>query len=116
MSDRLLQSLTCPLCCQYMRPPITLCQAGHNICSSCRPDMQWWGGNRCPQCDSPLLDTRNVALESIAGSLLYPCRYSAAGCPHKFRLEDVGPHHAECPHRSYGCPLRALEHCKWTGR
>jgi hypothetical protein len=111
-----LQTLTCPVCCEYMRPPITLCQAGHNICCRCRPSLQWPGGNKCPRCEGPLLDTRNVALETIARSLLYPCRYSVAGCRGKFGMDDIGQHHARCPHRSYDCPLRRLEGCKWTGR
>lgn len=105
------QTLTCPLCREYMCPPITLCQAGHNICSRCRS-----GTEKCPTCERPLLDTRNVALETIARNLVYPCRFSPAGCRGKFRMDDVGKHHAQCPHRSYDCPLRELEGCKWTGR
>lgn len=116
MSQSVFQLLTCPQCREYMRPPITLCQAGHNICSSCRPSFLFPGGNKCPSCERPLLDTRNVALETIARSLVYPCRYSSAGCREKLRMDDVLKHHAQCPHRSYDCPLRALEGCKWTGR
>jgi hypothetical protein len=110
------QLLTCPLCREYMRPPITLCQAGHNICSRCRPRLQFSGGNKCSACARPLLDTRNVALETIARGLLYPCRYSRAGCRKKFAMDDVAEHHAQCLYRLYDCPLRALEACKWTGR
>jgi E3 ubiquitin-protein ligase SIAH1 len=108
------QTLTCPLCREYMRPPITLCQAGHNICSRCRSDRS--DGNKCLSCESPLLNTRNVALETIARNLVYPCRYSVAGCRKRFGMDDVAKHHAQCPHRSYDCPLLALEGCKWTGR
>jgi hypothetical protein len=110
------QLLTCPLCREYMRPPITLCQAGHNVCSSCRSSFLFSDGNKCPRCDRPLLDTRNVALETIARGLVYPCRYSSAGCREKLAMDDIVKHHAQCPHRSYDCPLRALEGCKWTGR
>jgi hypothetical protein len=105
------QLLTCPLCREYMRPPITLCQAGHNICSSCRSSLL-----KCPRCERPLLDTRNVALETIARSLVYPCRYNSAGCREKLGMDVVVKHHMLCPHRSYDCPLQALEGCKWTGR
>lgn len=111
-----LQVLTCPLCREYMAPPITLCKAGHNICSSCRPGLQFSGGNKCPHCGQPLLETRNVALETIARSLRYPCRYGVAGCRLTFSLNDIGKHHACCPHRSYDCPLRTLENCRWNGR
>ena len=110
------QVLTCPLCREYMLPPITLCQAGHNICSSCRPSLQFSGGNKCPHCGKPLLETRNVALETIARGLSYPCRYRDAGCLLKFSANDIRKHHGHCPHRSYDCPLRALDRCQWTGR
>jgi len=110
------QVLTCPLCREYMLPPITLCKAGHNICSSCRPGLQFTGGNKCPHCGKPLLETRNVALETIARGLSYPCRYRDAGCHLKFSANDIRKHHGQCPHRSYDCPLRALDRCKWTGR
>ncbi|PSN48680.1 hypothetical protein C0J52_04785 [Blattella germanica] len=86
--------LTCPLCYEYMCPPITLCQAGHNICARCRPGLQFSGGNKCPRCGRVLLDTRNVALESIARGLKYPCRYSPAGCKLKFSMDEIGKHHA----------------------
>ncbi|XP_069689595.1 E3 ubiquitin-protein ligase sina-like isoform X2 [Periplaneta americana] len=107
--------LTCPLCKEYMHPPITLCQGGHNICSSCRPGLQFSGGNKCPRCRRPLLETRNVALETIARGLRYPCRYNGSGCREKFSMEEIAEHHAHCVHRLYDCPLRALESCTWCG-
>jgi len=110
------QVLACPLCREYMIPPITLCQAGHNICSSCRPGLQFSGGNKCPHCGQPLLETRNVALETIARGLTFPCRYKDAGCLLKFNANDIRKHHGQCPHRSYDCPLRALGRCQWNGR
>ena len=110
------QILTCQLCREYMVPPITLCHSGHNICSSCRPHFQFSGGNKCPHCGQPLLETRNVALETIARGLLYPCRYRDAGCGMKFSMADVRKHHGRCPHRSYDCPLRTADRCRWSGR
>ena len=106
--------LTCPICHEYMSPPITLCQAGHNICNRCRPNLQFKGGNKCPRCRRDLLDTRNVALETIARGLKYPCRYD--GCKVKFTMEDIGKHHARCNFRSYDCPIRSQEHCYWNGK
>ena len=29
-----LRQLECPVCMEYMRPPITLCANGHNICNT----------------------------------------------------------------------------------
>ena len=108
--------LTCPICHEYMIPPITVCQGGHNICRKCRPTLQIKGGSKCPRCRKALLDTRNVALETIARGLKYPCRYNGIGCKEKYNMDDIGKHHARCAFRSYDCPIRELEHCAWNGK
>jgi E3 ubiquitin-protein ligase SIAH1 len=111
LRESVFEVLRCPVCGDYLRPPITLCQAGHNTCSRCRPNLQC-----CPRCSRPLLQTRNMALETIARGLRYPCRYASAGCPHNFTMDEIWSHHAQCEHRPYPCPLRAHEGCHWTGR
>jgi len=52
LSKDVLEQLECPVCMQYMLPPIALCSNGHNICSSCKPKIQ-----NCPTCREPLSDT-----------------------------------------------------------
>ena len=39
----------CPVCFDYVLPPIYQCQAGHLVCSVCRPKL-----NCCPTCRGPL--------------------------------------------------------------
>ena len=39
----------CPVCFDYVLPPILQCQAGHLVCSSCRPMLTC-----CPTCRGPL--------------------------------------------------------------
>jgi hypothetical protein len=111
LRESVFDVLTCPVCGEYLCPPITLCSAGHNTCHRCRPNLQ-----SCPRCMGQLLQTRNMALETIARGLRYPCRYSSAGCQRKCPMDEIGKHHAQCSHRSYCCPLRAIEGCDWTGR
>lgn len=36
LTEALLKELKCPVCMEYMVPPIKLCTSGHNICSKCR--------------------------------------------------------------------------------
>ena len=52
--------LECPVCLETMIPPITLCVAGHNVCSNCKKRVP-----SCPMCKSSFCG-RNRALEEIA--------------------------------------------------
>ncbi|KAJ4432539.1 hypothetical protein ANN_21162 [Periplaneta americana] len=45
LAQELLQGLECPVCFDYMVPPITLCENGHNICKICKPKLF-----ECPTC------------------------------------------------------------------
>ncbi|XP_069689592.1 E3 ubiquitin-protein ligase sina-like isoform X2 [Periplaneta americana] len=108
-SESILSALECPVCMEYMVPPISLCENGHSICDQCRPQLPL-----CPTCRRPFLsNTRNVALESIASGLDYPCRNE--GCLEVFPLALVTKHQAVCPHRPYECPLSLGSHCAWKG-
>ena len=44
-SREVLEELKCPVCVEYMMPPIPMCQNGHNICNTCRQKV-----NQCPTC------------------------------------------------------------------
>ena len=39
----------CPVCFDYVLPPIIQCSAGHLVCSNCRPKLTC-----CPTCRGPL--------------------------------------------------------------
>lgn len=97
------------MCMEYMVPPISLCESGHSICEHCRPQLPL-----CPTCRKPFLaNTRNIALESIAGELDYPCRNE--GCSEIYPVQIIAQHQAVCPHRPYDCPLSQGAHCVWKG-
>lgn len=64
----------CPVCFDYVLPPILPCQNGHLICLNCRSKL-----TRCPTCQGPLGSTRNLAMEKVANSVLFPCTYSSSG-------------------------------------
>jgi E3 ubiquitin-protein ligase SIAH1 len=70
LRQALLNDLECPVCKQYMLPPICLCVNGHNICKSCRPKMQY-----CPICRQPFITTKCVSLEKLAAQVEFPCTY-----------------------------------------
>jgi len=111
LSDDVLEQLECPVCMQYMLPPITMCGNGHNICSSCKQKIQ-----KYPNCREPLSDTlRNRALEKLAVRVECPCSNKPHGCTLTFPIalirehEDVGQF---CP---FDCPLNYSIKCNWTG-
>ena len=50
----------CPVCFDYVLPPILQCNSGHLVCSSCRPKLAC-----CPSCRGPLPVVRNLAMEKV---------------------------------------------------
>jgi len=110
LGDALLRELECPVCKEYMAPPIKLCRNGHNVCSKCRERAQ-----RCPTCRSKFSKIRNLALESIAKSQKYPCANRQSGCLELFSIEHIAEHHTVCVYGKIKCPLHLLKTCSWNG-
>ena len=70
------------------------CQAGHLICQTCKPKL-----NSCPTCRGPLGNIRNLAMEKVATTIFFPCKYSQNGC-HQRLLHTEKPEHEEaCEYR-----------------
>jgi E3 ubiquitin-protein ligase SIAH1 len=81
--------LECPVCLEYMVPPITMCSSGHSVCQACRPRL-----TNCPTCRRPLLGIRNYGLEHLARELQLPPGPADAGAPQATCL-DTGPYEPE---------------------
>ncbi|XP_067014606.2 E3 ubiquitin-protein ligase sina [Anabrus simplex] len=111
IEEDLLTALQCPVCFEYMIPPITLCENGHSICKECKLKF-----HECPICRRSLMSVRNIALESLARTLLYPCRYSDEGCTEKYSLQEINDHLSICPYRIYDCLLEDSKKCCWKGK
>ena len=112
MEQSLLNQLECPVCMEYMRPPITLCANGHNICNTCKQKVP-----HCPTCRQQFLNTRNVALEKVATDVNYPCTYRKYGCREIYKLDLIDGHQEECQYIPQPCPVNKLDlgTCTWTG-
>ncbi|PSN42263.1 hypothetical protein C0J52_20427 [Blattella germanica] len=112
LSQGLLGELECPVCMEYMLPPITFCLNGHNICQNCKPQL-----SNCPTCRQPFVNIRNVALEKLARQMKYPCTFRKYGCKEKFSPGQIASHHASCRFSPQVCPLEKLRKvkCDWTG-
>ena len=111
LSKEVLEQLECPVCMQYMLPPITLCGNGHNICSSCKQKIQ-----KCPTCREPLSDTlRNRALEKLAVRVEFPCPNELYGCTLTFYIALIRAREDVCQFGPFDCPLNYCIKFNWTG-
>jgi len=111
LTKDVLEQLECPVCMQYMLPPITLCSNGHNICSSCKQKIQ-----KCPSCREPLSDTlRNRAMEKLAVRVECPCSNKPHGCTLTFYIALVREHEDVGQFGPFDCPLNYRIKCNWTG-
>ncbi|CAH1114295.1 unnamed protein product [Psylliodes chrysocephalus] len=107
LHDDLLEDLECPICCEYLIPPIRMCNTGHSICNQCREKI-----SICPMCSSTFSTGRNVTLESVANKIKYPCEYRRYGCTEKMDLSERIPHQKKCSYKIIKCPK---ENCKFVG-
>lgn len=91
LDAELLNFLECPICVNWMRPPIWQCLLGHSICDSCR-----WKVPQCPLCHTTFGETRNYSLESLSAVFKFPCVNQHLGCETLLPLQDLKKHEAKC--------------------
>ncbi|VDM47808.1 unnamed protein product [Toxocara canis] len=108
-NPEVLSAFECPVCMDYMMPPYLQCQSGHLVCGNCRPKLTC-----CPTCRGPVPSVRNLVLEKIANTVMFPCKFSSSGCPLTFSHVEKVEHEELCEHRPYCCPCPGAS-CKWQG-
>lgn len=96
----------CPVCFDYVLPPILQCQAGHLVCSACRRKVSC-----CPTCRGPLTPSiRNLAMEKLASTLLFPCKVKKHRTrPHADGRLTVSPLNRTLWRTLYGTSRRAAQ-------
>ncbi|XP_059469160.1 E3 ubiquitin-protein ligase Siah1-like isoform X2 [Neocloeon triangulifer] len=105
----LVSLFECPVCFDHVLPPIQQCQSGHLVCASCRPKLSC-----CPTCRGPLGNIRNLAMERVAMTVMFPCKYASMGCESTLSHTDKVEHEDSCDFRPYVCPCPGAV-CKWGG-
>ena len=112
LEQSLLREPECPVCMEYMVPPIIRCVNGHNICEKCRSKTP-----HCPTCRQEFLGTRNVTLEPLATVMKYPCSYRKYGCEEFFVHDMFREHQHRCHYRSQTCLVSKVSNvqCSWAG-
>lgn len=108
-NPEVLSAFECPVCLDYMMPPYLQCQSGHLVCGNCRPKLTC-----CPTCRGPAPSVRNLVLEKIANTVMFPCKFSGSGCPLTFSHVEKVEHEEICEFRPYCCPCPGAS-CKWQG-
>jgi hypothetical protein len=95
-----------------MASPIKMCENGHNICGGCKERLPV-----CPSCRGLFITGRNIAMEKLAATAVYPCKYRQAGCEETFTVDNRDNHLAVCLFQSRECPFRKVSgvDCPWTG-
>lgn len=108
-----LRSLQCPVCIEYMIPPINQCTNQHPLCHSCFAQIYYGGGAQiCPSCREPLVTSRNNTIEAISEAINFPCKFEAAGCTMLSNYQEKQMHENECSFRPFECPIS--NNCKWV--
>lgn len=107
----LLKDLECPICGDYMHPPIRQCIMGHSFCNGCF--------NRtliCGECRQPKSSGRSYALESLHSKLHFPCKNRDDGCTFASPGVSIKKHEESCLFGFKACPLRMIDDCQWMGQ
>jgi E3 ubiquitin-protein ligase SIAH1 len=113
LNEALLNVLECPYCRDYMLPPITSCDNGHDACNVCKNLL-----GRCLICYRPFLNIRNLPLENLAKTSMFPCIKRAYGCTETVPMDSVMEHQKSCPYSNFtACPFAVMPtlSCDWKG-
>lgn len=110
LSAAILTELECPVCTDYMHPPIRQCIIGHSFCDKCYDKL-----NNCPTCRNPKGTARSYALESLHQKLSFPCRNQIVGCNVIMNGTLIKKHEEICPYAPLDCPLKVIDNCEWRG-
>lgn len=104
---KVLPYFECPVCSNYMKPPIFQCLAGHSICNACKPKLK-----HCPTCRGCFGDVRNYSFEALSNDMHFPCSHHNEGCSTVLPVKDITRHEVECYLQPYSCPFTE---CGWHG-
>ena len=92
--DDFYDSLLCPICSDYYKPPMIQCMKGHSYCSECvaKQCIQNFERN-CAICRAVVnSDIRNFAIESLLEKSRVKCGWRERGCKEKVSLANRVAH------------------------
>ena len=114
-----LSQLECPLCTQYMRPPITLYVNGYNICSICKQSSSLSNLKTAvlKHQKGALEKLAKVALEKLATEEKYPSTHWKFRCREIYSFNTICEQQEESQYILKVCPVNKVKlgTCIWTG-
>ncbi|XP_077312062.1 E3 ubiquitin-protein ligase SIAH1-like [Lithobates pipiens] len=108
-NNDLLSLFECPVCLDYVIPPILQCQSGHLVCSNCCPRLTC-----CPICLGPLGSIHCLMMDKVADSVLFTCKYECSDCTERLPRAEKSDHEKLCEFQPCSCPHPGVS-CKWQG-
>lgn len=106
----MLKAIECPVCFEYMVPPIFQCEIGHSICGQCKSKVK-----QCPTCTKPFGAAQNFAVENMTSYIKYPCKNSEKGCEFISTAKNIKQHEHSCQYSAFLCPTSDYTSCSWSG-
>ncbi|XP_044757230.1 uncharacterized protein LOC123315556 [Coccinella septempunctata] len=106
----MLKAIECPVCFEYMVPPIFQCEIGHSICGKCKGLV-----SQCPTCRRPFGDAQNFAVENLTSYIKYPCKNLEKGCEFVSNAKTIKQHESSCQFGAFKCPTFDYTSCSWSG-
>lgn len=104
-------NLECPVCSNYMSPPIPECVNKHSLCNFCYQRV-----NTCPLCRAPKNPHgTSFVLGEIYNILMIPCKNRDRGCRYFCRGRLLHNHEPVCEYRSRICLVNQSQDCNWEG-
>lgn len=79
--------LECPVCRDFLQPPLKQCCNGHVVCFSCWPRL-----SLCPACRAPFIPTASLVLDGVLRVLRFPCPHREHGCTLYLKMDDRAQH------------------------
>lgn len=110
-NKELFNNFECPICFQFMTPPIRQCVAGHSLCNNCTTRIV-----KCPICRADIGSARNFTLEAMISEYIKPCVNQEYGCNFIASILNIEKHEIDCDIGPTTCPLKEYVECNWKSK
>ena len=97
--EELLRLFECPVCHDWVTPPIAQCRKGHVVCGPCKKK----GLTACPCCKQRFSEVPNWMMEQISAAVAFPCKFQGPGWQEFCVLVQKTGHEALCSFRPVNC-------------